>query len=264
MIGASFFSYIVEKARIIVLKSLCEILKNNRKIELFMSIVLLVSVTTIACNMEKVIEHKDSENVTVKAKNGKIVVIDPGHGGADPGKVGTNGAKEKDVNLSIGKSLKEVLEDKGFEVVMTRTEDVVLGSSSKFSKIGDLNKRCEIVNSAYEKNNNCIMISLHQNSFVQESVHGAQTFYFQRSEKSKVLGESVQEELNKSINTEKEKKAKPNDSYYILINSQCPGIIVECGFLSNYEEAGKLIDKKYQKELAEILCKGISNYFDKE
>ena len=246
------------------MKTLSEILKNNKKLEIFMSIVLLVSVTTIACNMEKVIDTKDSESVTTKVKNGKVVVIDPGHGGADPGKIGTNGAKEKDVNLAIGKTLKKVLEEKGFEVVMTRTEDVVLGNTSKFSKIGDLNKRCEIINSAYDKNNNCIMISLHQNSFAQESVHGAQSFYFQRSEKSKALGEGIQEELNRSVNTQKAKKAKPNDSYYILINSKCPGIIVECGFLSNSAEADKLINEGYQKELSEILCRGIMKYFDIE
>ena len=228
-----------------------------------MSVVLLIAVTSIACNMDRVIEKEsESETVTVKEKNGKVVVIDPGHGGADPGKVGINGAKEKDVNLAIAKALRNVLEEKGFEVAMTRTEDVVLGNSSKFSKIGDLNGRCQIVNEEHAKNNECIMISLHQNSFTQETVHGAQSFYYQRSEKSKALGEAVQEELNKEINTEKEKKAKPNDSYYILINSNCPGIIIECGFLSNHTEAGKLIDENYQKQLAEILCKGIMKYFD--
>ena len=231
-------------------------LKKAKKLEIFMSVVLLIAVTSIACNMDKVIEtENESKTAQAKKTNGKVVVIDPGHGGADPGKVGINGAKEKDVNLAIAKVLRTVLEDKGFEVAMTRTEDKVLGNSSKFSKIGDLNGRCEIIN-------NCIMISLHQNSFTQESVHGAQTFYFQRSEKSKSLGEAVQQELNKEVNKEKEKKAKPNDSYYILINSKCPGIIVECGFLSNFTEAGKLVDESYQMQLAEILCSGIMNYFD--
>lgn len=244
------------------MKTLCEILRNNGKIEIFMSIVLLVSVTAIACNMEKVVDQKKSESVTTNIKNGKMVVIDPGHGGADPGKVGTNGAKEKEVNLAIAKSLKKVLEDKGFDVVMTRTEDVVLGNNSKFSKIGDLNKRCEIINAAYEKSNECIMISIHQNSFAQESVHGAQSFYFQRSENSKALAEKVQEQLNAEINTEKAKKSKPNDSYYILINSKCPGIIVECGFLSNSIEAGKLTDGEYQNKLAQTLCNGILSYFE--
>lgn len=227
-----------------------------------MSIILLVAVTVIACNMEKVIVEKESESITTETKNGKLVVIDPGHGGADPGKVGANGAKEKDVNLAIAKVLKEVLEKQGFEVVMTRAEDISLGSSGKFSKVGDLNARCETINDAYKKNDACIMISLHQNSFAQESVHGAQSFYYQRSENSRKLSESIQEKLNQEINTERAKKAKPNDSYYILINSKCPGIIVECGFLSNHAEAGKLIDGNYQKKLAEVLCEGIMSYFE--
>lgn len=76
-----------------------------------------------------------------------------------------------------------------------------------------------------------------------------------------MLGETLQKILNEKVN-EKEKKAKPNDSYYILINSKCPGIIVECGFLSNSDEATKLTNETYQKELAEILSEGISTYFN--
>ena len=183
------------------------------------------------------------------------------HGGDDPGKIGVNKEKEKDVNLAISKKLFQVLNEQGYKVVLTRSEDVVFGDGVKFSKIRDLNKRCEIVNNAYEENNKCIMVSIHQNSFTQTSVHGAQSFYFQRSEQSKLLGETLQKILNEKVN-DKEKKAKPNDSYYILINSKCPGIIVECGFLSNSDEATKLTNETYQKELAEILSEGISTYFN--
>ena len=183
------------------------------------------------------------------------------HGGDDPGKIGVNKEKEKDVNLAISKKLFQVLNEQGYKVVLTRSKDVVLGDGDKFSKISDLNKRCEIINNAYEENNKCIMVSIHQNSFTQTSVHGAQSFYFQRSEQSKLLGETLQKILNEKVN-EKEKKAKPNDSYYILINSKCPGIIVECGFLSNSDEATKLTNETYQKELAEILSEGISTYFN--
>ena len=183
------------------------------------------------------------------------------HGGDDPGKIGVNKEKEKDVNLAISKKLFQVLNEQGYKVVLTRSEDVVLGDGVKFSKIRDLNKRCEIVNNAYEENNKCIMVSIHQNSFTQTSVHGAQSFYFQRSEQSKLLGETLQKILNEKVN-DNEKKAKPNDSYYILINSKCPGIIVECGFLSNSDEATKLTNETYQKELAEILSEGISTYFN--
>lgn len=165
------------------------------------------------------------------------------------------------MNLAISKKLFQVLNEQGYKVVLTRSEDVVLGDGDKFSKISDLNKRCEIVNNAYEENNKCIMVSIHQNSFTQTSVHGAQSFYFQRSEQSKLLGETLQKILNEKVN-DKEKKAKPNDSYYILINSKCPGIIVECGFLSNSDEATKLTNETYQKELAEILSEGISTYFN--
>ena len=229
-----------------------------------MAIILLVSVTAIAYNMEKVVKEPTKENgevVTTKNFNGKTVVIDPGHGGDDPGKIGVNKEKEKDVNLAISKKLFQVLNEQGYKVVLTRSEDVVLGDGVKFSKIRDLNKRCEIVNNAYEENNKCIMVSIHQNSFTQTSVHGAQSFYFQRSEQSKLLGETLQKILNEKVN-DKEKKAKPNDSYYILINSKCPGIIVECGFLSNSDEATKLTNETYQKELAEILSEGISTYFN--
>lgn len=229
-----------------------------------MAIILLVSATAIACNMEKVVKEPTKEKgevVTTKKINGKTVVIDPGHGGDDPGKIGVNKEKEKDVNLAISKKLFQVLNEQGYKVVLTRSEDVVLGDGDKFSKISDLNKRCEIINNAYEENNKCIMVSIHQNSFTQTSVHGAQSFYFQRSEQSKLLGETLQKILNEKVN-EKEKKAKPNDSYYILINSKCPGIIVECGFLSNSDEATKLTNETYQKELAEILSEGISTYFN--
>ena len=199
-----------------------------------MSVVLLVSMTIIACNMDKVATvEMEKENKNVKTKNGKVVVIDPGHGGDDPGKVGVNGTKEKDVNLAISKCLKKVLEDNGFDVVMN----------------------------TYQINSNSIMISIHQNSFTNPNVKGAQSFFYEKSEKSKKLGLILQNHLNKKINTEKEKAAKPNNSYYMLINSKCPGTIIECGFLSNPSEEESLSKEEYQKKLAEIICTGIKEYF---
>lgn len=246
-----------------MLKTIYEFLKDNVKMEIFMSIILLTSVMAIACNMDKVAE-KESENATEKKLNGKMVVIDAGHGGKDPGKVGVNGANEKDVNLAIAKVLQKVLQDNGFQVVMTRTEDKSMNEGPKFSKIGDLNARCKIINDTYSANKNCVMISIHQNSFTSESVHGAQCFYYQRSDDSKRLGEIIQNILNVSINTEKPKKAKPNDSYYMLINSKCPGVIIECGFLSNHIEAAKLVTCEYQQVLAEIINTSLKQYFGVE
>lgn len=246
-------------------KTIYGFLKDNARLEIFMSIILLISVTVIACNMDKVAE-KESELVTEKKtkSNGKVVVIDAGHGGTDPGKVGVNGAKEKDVNLAIAKALQKVLQDDGFQVVMTRTEDVILNEGRKFSKVGDLNARCKTINDTYDVNSECVLISIHQNSFTSESVHGAQCFYYQRSENSKRLGEIVQNQLNDKINTENPKKAKPNDSYYMLINSKCPGAIIECGFLSNNAEAAKLVTSEYQNNLANIIKDGLKEYFGVE
>lgn len=236
--------------------------KNKIKINMVMSVVLLVSMTIIACNMDKVATvEMEKENKNVKPKNGKVVVIDPGHGGDDPGKVGVNGTKEKDVNLAISKCLKKVLEDNGFDVVMTRNKDEILNEGGKFSKVGDLNKRCSIINNTYQINSNSIMISIHQNSFTNPNVKGAQSFFYEKSEKSKKLGLILQNHLNKKINTEKEKAAKPNNSYYMLINSKCPGTIIECGFLSNPSEEESLSKEEYQKKLAEIICTGIKEYF---
>ena len=199
-------------------------LKNKIKINMVMSVVLLVSMTIIACNMDKVATvEMEKENKNVKTKNGKVVVIDPGHGGDDPGKVGVNGTKEKEVNLAISK--------------------------------------CSIINNTYQINSNSIMISIHQNSFTNPNVKGAQSFFYEKSEKSKKLGLILQNHLNKKINTEKEKAAKPNNSYYMLINSKCPGTIIECGFLSNPSEEESLSKEEYQKKLAEIICTGIKEYF---
>lgn len=247
-----------------MLKTIYEFLKDNVKMEIFMSIILLVSVTAIACNMDKVTEKETETETQTKKSNGKVVVIDAGHGGADPGKVGVNGANEKDVNLAIAKALQKVLQGNGFGVVMTRTEDKFLNEGAKFSKIGDLNARCKIINDTYATNKDCVMISIHQNSFTSESVHGAQCFYYQRSENSKQLGEIIQNNFNAHINTEKPKKAKPNDSYYMLINSECPGVIIECGFLSNNAEASKLVTAEYQQTLAEIINECLKEYFGVE
>ncbi len=238
-------------------------LKNKIKTNAVMSVVLLLSITIIACNMDKVatIETKNKEkNSTIK--NGYVVVIDPGHGGYDPGKVGINNIKEKDINLAIASSLQDYLLNIGFDVVMTRESDCQLGEGEAFSKIKDLNKRCSIINNTYRLNTKCIMISIHQNSFTNSSVEGAQTFFYKNSKNSETLAQLIQKNLNNNINNSKEKTAKSDTNYYMLINSHCPGVIIECGFLSNPDEAKKLSTANYQQQLAKIICQGICEYFD--
>lgn len=229
-----------------------------------MSGALLIIVSIIACNMKKVVKEEPKTEIkeeTTAVHNGKVVVIDPGHGGDDPGKVGVSGILEKDINLQIALKLKNILEKEGYKAVLTRETDMHLSENEKIRKTADLNRRLEIINVEYENNNNTIMISIHQNSFTNESVHGAQCFYYADSEKSKKLAEDIQQILNEKVNTHKEKKTKSNNDYYMLINSKCPGIIIECGFLSNYEEEVKLMSEVYQEELAEMIKEGIEKYY---
>ncbi len=245
-----------------------ELKQHEKKLEWIMGGVLIILVTVIALSMgsflsknKEVPMKKQAERVT-KEKNGFCVVIDPGHGGKDPGKVGVQGTLEKDVNLQIAKKLKRNLEVKGYEVYLTREEDVHLGAV-RFRKIADLNERCEIINNCHEKNQKSIMISIHQNSFEKENVSGAQCFYYHLSEKGKKLAEGIQNHLNEKINVGKEKKIKRNDNYYMLINSDCPGVIIECGFLSNPSEEEQLKGEEHQNLLSESISLGIDEFFRK-
>jgi len=200
------------------------------------------------------------EEVSVKKDSKKYkVLVDSGHGGIDPGKVGINGAYEKDINLKIALYLKAVLEDQDCEVVMTREADTGLYSESDSNKkIADLKKRVELMNTE----NPDAIVSIHQNSFTQESSKGAQVFYQSSSEEGKKFAEIMQKALAEGLDADNKRAAKPNSDYYILKNSKGTAIIVECGFLSNPQEAQMLTDDNYQKKVAETIAKGVLAYLE--
>lgn len=182
----------------------------------------------------------------------------PPHGGADPGKVGINDALEKDINLEIAKKLKSFLEAEGIRVVMTRTTDAGLyDENASNKKVQDMKRRLEII----EEVNPVLVVSIHQNSYHEEYVKGAQVFYYMTSDNSRELAELLQEEL-KSLDTENHRQAKGNDSYYLLRKTSKPIAIVECGFLSNRSEAEKLITPLYQEKLAWSIYMGIMKYLN--
>lgn len=182
------------------------------------------------------------------------IVIDPGHGGRDPGKVGVNGALEKDINLAIALRLKDILEQNDINVIMTREEDIGLYSETDSNKKrADLNKRIEIINS----NDPVFAISIHQNSFGQENVKGAQVFYYSQSEESEKLAITLQEQIKETIGDGNHRKAKANNNYYMLKHTKCPMVIVECGYLSNRKEAALLLDEEYQEKMAWAIHLGI-------
>lgn len=179
--------------------------------------------------------------------NSGIVVVDPGHGGIDGGKVAVNGAEEKDVNLEIALIIKKLLEEQGVEVIMTRTKDKRLGSTQS----EDLKERVRIIND----NQPVLAVSIHQNSYHEESVNGAQIFYYTDSEKGKRAAMVLQGYLEE-MEPDSIREAKANNTYYILKNTKVPTVIVECGFLSNRSDAQKLVDGQYQQKIARAIAEG--------
>lgn len=196
--------------------------------------------------------------VSVQQENVRrnLVVLDPGHGGRDPGKVGAQGEQEKDINLAISLKVKERLEKDGMEVVMTREKDVMLADEDASNKkLEDLNNRIRIINERQP----AVAVSIHQNSYSDASVKGAQVFYFTHSDKGKQAAEAMQKELLE-FDQENTRKIKANDTYYLLKKTEVPTVIVECGFLSCPEEEALLTDEAYQEKLAEAIAKGIESW----
>lgn len=223
----------------------------RKKLNVVLSVILLI----IICISIKFLT--DNVEETVASESCITVVIDPGHGGVDPGKVGVNGELEKEINLSIANELGKYLRDQGINVIFTRENDDGLYSESDTNKkASDMKKRCKIINDA----NPVVAVSIHQNSFTDSEVSGAQVFYYTHSDNGKMLAQCIQNQLSQISNEDNDRQIKANDKYFMLTNTICPIVIVECGFLSNYEEARKLSEESYQKQLAEAIMTGILDF----
>lgn len=197
--------------------------------------------------------------MTAGNENEKIVVIDVGHGGNDPGKVGVNQILEKDVNLAIALKLQKVLKQSDLTVVMTRTADCGLyDENATNKKAQDMHRRIQFMEDRHAD----LVVSIHQNSFQDSAVCGPQCFYYANSELGHQVASIMQNTLNQGLEIEAPRQEKANDSYYILKKSAMPTVIVECGFLSNPEDAKKLTDETYQEKLAFQIYLGIQKYFN--
>lgn len=219
----------------------------RRKLEFFLLILLLAGLIVVSRNLGRYV----SSGKVKKAEN--TVVIDVGHGGADPGKVGINDAIEKDINLQIAKKVWKLLEKKGIKVVMTREEDTMLAKDDTGNqKVQDMKERVKLINTIRPE----FAVSIHQNSYHEESIHGAQVFYYKHSAEGEQLAAIMQKSLL-AVDKDNRRQAKADDTYYLLKRTEVPTIIVECGFLSNQEEAEKLVTDEYQQQVAEAIAKGI-------
>lgn len=227
---------------------------QNRILKLVMVGILMVSMFVVAREGAVYVNSLQVEN-----KKSVCVVIDAGHGGSDPGKVGINNQLEKELNLRVAEILKGFLQAEGVEVVMTRqSDDGLYDEDASNKKVQDMKRRLEII----EKADPEIVVSIHQNSYHEEYVKGAQVFYYSTSENSRQLAEVIQEQL-RSLDTDNRREAKGNDSYFLLKKTSKPIVIVECGFLSNREEAEKLSSNLYQEKMAWNIHMGIMKYLNR-
>ncbi|ONI43560.1 hypothetical protein AN641_09775 [Candidatus Epulonipiscioides gigas] len=199
------------------------------------------------------------DNASELLEQKETIVIDPGHGGYDPGKVGTSKNYEKDINLKIALKLKTFLEEHKYNTVLTRLEDKDLDSyPDKFHKKEDMHARSKIINEFPA----AALVSIHQNAFAQEKVKGAQVFYYNDQSPGKMLASFVKDSIKEHADPDNSRPIKASQEYYLLKTSKIPGIIVECGFLTNKEEEKKLLSDEYQTKMAQAIGFGIIKFLE--
>lgn len=186
---------------------------------------------------------------------GKIIYVDPGHGGADPGAVYKN-VEESAINLIVSKKLKENLESLGASVYITRDGDYDLSSTTINRKKSDLFNRISIIN----KSNCDVYISIHINAETSTLWYGAQTFYYPANKNNIVLAKYIQKSL--IDNTISKREVSRIDDTLMYTNIKVPGVLVELGFITNYQDRLKLKNDEYQNNLVSAISKGISKYFN--
>lgn len=197
----------------------------------------------------------------IKAKNNdevlfdKVIYVDAGHGGKDDG-ASFDGVLEDEINLKISGYIVEILIDYGAYVLTSRTSDYDLANIyDKNRKRKDLINRANLINNSKAD----LFVSIHLNSFPSSSVMGSQVFY-QNNDRSKSLANLIQNQLNELMNLKK-RVIKKGD-FYILNKTDTPGVLIECGFLSNSLERANLIKENYQRKIAYRIVKGMIEYFN--
>ena len=188
------------------------------------------------------------------------VILDAGHGSPDGGTVGTSGTQEKDINLAIVLKLREVLESKGYAVIMTREGDSGLQDESadtiRKMKISDMKKRREII----EKSDADLFLSIHMNSFGDPKVSGLHIFYDKKHPDAEALAGEIQTKIGSVTGADTHAVKTADESLFLMKNTPIPAILAECGFLSNPDEEAKLLNDAYQSKIAWAIAEAIENY----
>lgn len=207
--------------------------------------------------------HAGSKAVTVIAQSlpperDHCIIIDAGHGGEDGGATSCAGVLESEYNLNIALRLNDLFQLLGYRTKMIRTEDISVytkGETLSQKKMSDLKERVRICN----ETEGAILLSIHQNMFSDSQYSGAQVFYA-KSPGSESLAEKMQNLLVSSLNPGSHRKSKKGNNIYIMERIVCPGVLVECGFLSNPQEEAKLRTEKYQKQICCVIVSAVELY----
>ena len=187
--------------------------------------------------------------------SGKIIVIDPGHGGKDPGTI-SDTTYESDINLAISKALEIELSKAGATIILTRDDDYDLSNpNARWRKKSDFDNRLNLINNSKAN----LYLSIHLNYLTNSAYYGPQVFY--DKEENQNLALTIQETLNTNLNTDRDIKKIPNETY-MYDKLTISGVLIECGFLSNSEEKDKLTTEEYQQKLASLIKDALIKYFN--
>ncbi len=239
-------------------------LKKIEKVNLVfliaMIIIIIVNVIIYIVNRDVAV-HKNDVN---KANDKIFIIIDPGHGGVDSGAVNQYGENEAPINLEISKYLMAFLDSTGFKVEMTRYDSRGLynegaNTTIREKKNEDLHNRIKVINESKAD----LVISVHLNAFTQSQYYGAQTFYKNKCEESKLAADVLQKNLRKILDKNNERVPQSKKDVRVIDDSNIPIVLVECGFVSNAEEGKLLSTPQYQEKVAWAIYAGIIEYFDK-
>ena len=233
-----------------VISLFCVFYKKN--ILLYLILVVIIFSGMLICNFYM--------NSIVANVTPNLIIIDPGHGGEDGGAIGITGAPEKELNLSIALKLKEKLLNTGFNVIITRSDDKMLGAENitKNKKRNDLKERVKIA----KKNENALFISIHMNHFDDTKQKGSQVFYSKNNPNSKKLAELIDKNLKEGLDPNNKREIKKAGSeIYILNKIENPACLIECGFISNPGEEQKLMSESYQWKITDMIINGICDFF---
>lgn len=210
--------------------------------------ICIVPVCAVAWSLRSIMAVKP---VMADFKANPVIIIDAGHGGSDGGAVGDGGIIEKDINLAISLTMRDIFTANGFDVIMTRDTDISIHDEgvkgTRNQKVSDIHNRLAVV----ESHPDAIFLSVHQNKFTSAGSKGAQIFYSPNNPQSEQLAAILQEEFISALQPENHRKYKRADkNLYLMYHAKCPSVLVECGFLSNPEEARRLTDTEYQSQIA--------------